>query len=155
MSFWKRWGAQFLYNAGTMSRFWGLRYHHKRYFQSAERLFTRALALDDNVHRARLNRGILRYRELGNWKDALADFTALVERGALVEDALFNRGMAHYHGADYHAAASDFERFLEIAPESMWAETAFIQLHMMRSIIEDLRKQVTDTPPELLLPGST
>lgn len=147
MNIWQWWWSRFYYNAGTLSRFAGLRYHRTNYFRSAERLFSRTLELDENLHRARLNRGILRYRELGDWKAAIHDFSELIHQTRFVDEALFNRGMAYYQGADYEAAANDFEQFLEIAPESEWAEAAFVQLHMMRSIIDDLPRRLNE-PPE-------
>jgi outer membrane protein assembly factor BamD (BamD/ComL family) len=46
--------------------------------------------------------------------------------------------MAHLEMSDYYAAADDLTTFLQIYPESKWADSARRQLDITRAILEDL-----------------
>jgi len=143
--------ARFFYNAATLSRFWGLRYHNSLFFKRAERQFSRALELDKGMEQAYLNRGILRYRELGDWAGAVQDFSTIIGQNPMHADAIFNRAMAYYHGGDYYDAAQNFAAYLQVAPDGRWAHTSNVQLHMLESILDDLPQKIAPPDDVILL----
>lgn len=143
--------ARLVHGVGTMRRFHALASRHRTDFQAAERWFTRALNLDNGYQLARFNRGLLRWRELDDWAGAIADFTTLLAQNADYVDALFNRAMTYARAGNYQSAIEDFERFLDIAPNSRWARHAYNQLDGLYAIADDLAKPLppTESPPLL------
>jgi lipoprotein NlpI len=79
--------------------------------------FSQAYALDPNLREARLDRGILYWREMGQIDDALADFNALLEEDPAYGPALLNRGMVAYEGGRYGEALADMEAYLALPRE--------------------------------------
>lgn len=135
--------AYWLYNWAIIQRYRGLRRQKRKRFEAAERYFTRALKLNENHIRARVNRGLVRWRELDDWAGAIKDFTTLLEQQPDYHLARFYRGMAFHRGGNYQAAAQDLYDFIRLAPKSRWAYDAQIQLDSLYAIIDDLPKLLT------------
>lgn len=85
---------------------------------AAVRYFTRACKADPSFRRARLERGVLLWRELGRPQEALADFDALLVEDPRYAPALLNRAMVSQNCGDFPAALKDLEAYLALpAPE--------------------------------------
>jgi tetratricopeptide (TPR) repeat protein len=134
----------FQFHWANMRRFVGLRTHDRRHFLAAEHHFTQALALNGNHQQARINRGVLRWRELDNWAGAIADFTTLLVQYPHHYLPLFYRSMAFCRAGDYHAAVRDLDAFIRADPQSRWVHHAIIQLDGLLAIIEDLSPMLPD-----------
>lgn len=81
----------------------------------AVRLFSWAYQIDASYRKARLDRGVLYWRELGKVKEALADFDALLDEDAGYSPALFNRAMAYQSCGRFSDAIQDLEEYLQLA----------------------------------------
>lgn len=125
-----------------MQRFMGLRTHNRQRFLDAEHHFSRALQLNEHHYQARINRGLLRWRELDDWEGAIVDFTTLMTEKPHEHLPLFYRGMAYCRAGDYHAAVRDFDTFIRAAPHSRWTHHAMIQLDGLLAVIDDLPKML-------------
>ena len=124
----------------------GVRTRNRRHFLAAERTLTHVLSLNSQHIKARINRGLIRWRELDNWSGAITDFTRLLDQQSDYHIALFYRGMALYRAGDYRASALDLDTFIRFAPQSRWVHHAAIQLEGLRAIIDELPKLLS--PPK-------
>jgi len=70
--------------------------------------------MDPNLREARLDRGIIYFREMKRLDDALADFDALIEEDPDYGPALLNRSMLRQEQGQYQQALTDLERFLAL-----------------------------------------
>jgi tetratricopeptide (TPR) repeat protein len=78
--------------------------------------FTHALALNDGLSDAWLNKGFLRIRE-GNGRDALPLLQKGMERGARRQAlAVFARGVAYEQIGDFRSAYADLRRAHDLEP---------------------------------------
>ena len=83
---------------------------------SADADFNMALAIDENLSDAWLNKGFLRLRQ-GNGHEALPLIEEGIKRGPQRQAlALFARGVAHEQMGEFHAAYSDLRRARELEP---------------------------------------
>ncbi len=145
-----RFVAYCLYHWAVIQRYRGLRRRKRQRFEAADRYFTRALKLNQRYLKARVNRGLVRWRELDDWAGAIDDFTQVLSQHPDYHIARFYRGMAFHRTGDYRAAAQDLHDFIRLAPNSRWAYDAQIQLDSLYAIIDDLPKLLTagNTLPE-------
>jgi tetratricopeptide (TPR) repeat protein len=102
---------------GSLHRNFGNRSSFAREHEAAVRRFTRAYQLDPNLREARLDRGVLYFRELGRLDEALADFDALLAEDPHYGPALLNRAMLAQERGQYHQALTDLEMFLTLLDE--------------------------------------
>jgi len=109
--------ARIYYMWGSLHRNFGNRSSFAREHEAAVRRFTRAYQLDPNLREARLDRGVLYFRELGRLDEALADFDALLAEDPHYGPALLNRAMLAQERGQYHQALTDLEMFLTLLDE--------------------------------------
>ena len=109
--------ARVYYMWGSLHRNFGNRRSFKREHLSAIKRFTQAIETDPTLREARLDRGIILYRELGRFDEARADFDALLEEDPKYGPALLNRAMAAQEDADYIQALADLEAYLDLPVE--------------------------------------
>jgi tetratricopeptide (TPR) repeat protein len=137
------------FRLAVWEKYRGLRSYKKRYFQNSEMHFSEVLAFDAQHLGAWIGRGIVRWRELDDFMGAIDDFNhALRLSPSHAPEILFYRSMAYSRGGNYHAAISDFERILDIAPRSRFARDAYAQLASLYAIISEL----PDVPDQLSTP---
>ncbi|MBP8000356.1 MAG: tetratricopeptide repeat protein [Chloroflexi bacterium] len=110
--------AYLIYYYGGMHRFIGNRFNYREAHRRAVRFFSLAYRIDKSYRKARLDRGVLYWRELGKMKEALADFDALLRDDPTYTQALFNRAMAYQDCGRYPDAVRDLENFLTLASPS-------------------------------------
>jgi regulator of sirC expression with transglutaminase-like and TPR domain len=84
---------------------------------------------------AYLRRGVIRGRELGEHREAVADLTRVIELSPEWPEPYLQRGLTQRFHGDPRAAVGDLERYLELGGMPVWREEAERQLAMLR---EDL-----------------
>ena len=130
--------AYLIYYYGGMYRFIGNRFHMRTAHRTAVRFFSLAYRIDNNYRKARLDRGVLYWRELGQTKEALADFEALLQEDPAFTPALFNRAMTYQSCGRFPDAIRDLEQYLELADpiEDDYYNTARRTLLLLRGLLE-------------------
>ena len=109
--------ARIYYMWGSLHRNFGNQTSFLREHQAAVRRFSRAYELDPNLRQARLDRGIIYFREMTRYDEALSDFNALLEEDAEYGPALLNRAMVYQEQGQYQNALTDLEQFLTLENE--------------------------------------
>ena len=133
--------ARVYYMWGSLHRNFGNRSSFKREHLSAVKRFTQAFETDPTLREARLDRGIILYRELGRLDEAMADFDALLSEDPNYGPALLNRAMAAQENADYSQALSDLELYLALPAED-------VEYRLLAERTADLlRDIVAEMPP--------
>jgi tetratricopeptide (TPR) repeat protein len=98
--------------------------------------YTRATVLDPAYAQAYYSRGVLYWREIGNYYRAIQDLTRVLELVPSWAEAHFNRAMAYRLRNEPDKAIADFEHYLAQGQDTFWLESA------QRQILE-LRRQHT------------
>jgi len=124
--------AYLVYTWGGLHRLFGNRNSMRREHEAAVRYFTKAFEIDPTFHRVRLERGILLFRELGRYEEALADFNFLLEEKSDYSNlAILNRAILHQQNAQFTEALADLNAFLEQPENSYYAEA-----YRMRELLQ-------------------
>ncbi len=136
---WRIIWARILYMWGSLHRNFGNRSSFNREHQQAVRRFSQAYEMDPDLREARLDRGILLYRELGLLDEAKADFDALLDDDPAYGPALLNRAMLAQERGHYALALADLDAYLALPQEDdeywpMASRTAAV----LREIVADL-----------------
>jgi tetratricopeptide (TPR) repeat protein len=95
---------------------------------SAVENYTRAIVLDPSYALCYYSRGILYWREIGNYYRAIQDLTRTLELSSSFAQAYFNRGMAHKLRNEPERALADFERYLDHGSDEFWLDAARRQI---------------------------
>ena len=103
-----------VYTWGGLHRYFGNTNNMSTEHEAAVRYFTRAYEINPAFYQARLARGILLYRELGQLDEAKADFDALLKIDPDYGAALFNRAMVAEANGRYQDALNDLETYLTL-----------------------------------------
>lgn len=90
--------------------------------------YTRAIALDPAYTYAYFSRGVLRWRELGEYEDAIKDLSRVIELDPAWTEALFNRALSYRMNMQYQEAIADLKRYLEVGTDEYWLESTRRQL---------------------------
>lgn len=130
--------AYLIHYWGGIYRFIGNRYNMAEAHRIAVRLFSLAYQVDMSYRKARLDRGVLYWRELGQFKEALGDFDALLEEDPGYIQALFNRAMAYQGCGRFADAIGDLESYLELtAIEDDYYPVAKRNLILLKGLLEE------------------
>ena len=126
--------AYLVYTWGGLHRLFGNRNSMRSEHEAAVRYFTKAYNIDPTFHRVRLERGILLYRELSRYDEALADFNFLLEVNSdYSSQALLNRALLYQQQSLFEASLADLNTFLALPPDEYYQE-AF----RMRGILHEM-----------------
>lgn len=125
--------AYVLYTWGGLHRLFGNANNLRREHERAVHYFTRAYAVNPQFRRARLERAIILWRELGRVDEALTDFDALLEEDPTYGKALFNRALAQQERGRYALALADLDAFLQLPQDDAYRDFA---LHLHRLLSE-------------------
>ncbi len=109
--------ARIYYMWGSLHRNFGNQSSFNREHRSAVRRFTQAYEMDPSLRKARLDRGIIFYREMGMLDEAMDDFDGLLEEDPTYSPALLNRAMVYQERGFYTEALSDLEAYLALPME--------------------------------------
>jgi tetratricopeptide (TPR) repeat protein len=127
--------AHFVYTWGGLHRYFGLKNNVRSEHEAAVRYFNRAYHIDKNFRRARLERSILLWRELGRLDEAIAEFDALLSEDPHYSPALLNRALAAQEGGRYESALADLEAYLRLPPDEYHREAARMAT-LLREIVQ-------------------
>ena len=131
--------ARIYYMWGSLHRNFGNRRSFRREHRSAIKRFTQAYEADPSLREARLDRGIILYRELGLHDDAMADFDALLAEDPHYGPALLNRAMAAQESGLYSQALADLDAYLALPVENEeYRLVSERTASLMREIIDEL-----------------
>ena len=131
--------ARIYYMWGSLHRNFGNRSSFSREHRSAIKRFTQAYEADPSLREARLDRGIILYRELGLHDEAMADFDALLIDDPQYGPALLNRAMAAHESGLYPQALADLEAYLALPVDNEeYRRVAQRTASLLREIIDEL-----------------
>lgn len=131
--------ARVYYMWGSLHRNFGNRNNFEREHLLAIKRFTKAYDTDPSLREARLDRGIILYRELGRFDEALADFDALLAEDPTYGPALLNKAMAEQEMALYAKALADLEAYLALSTENdQYRQLAERTAQLLREIVDEL-----------------
>lgn len=131
--------ARIYYMWGSLHRNFGNRSSFRREHRAAIRRFTQAYETDPSLREARLDRGILLYREMGRHDEAMADFDALLSEDPHYGPALFNRAMVAQECGRYPQALADLEAYLALpAGDDEYRRMAERTADLLREIVAEL-----------------
>jgi tetratricopeptide (TPR) repeat protein len=130
--------AWLVYTWGGLHRYFGNRNHMRSEHAAAVRYFGRAYAIDPTFRRARLERGVLLWRELEQPAAALAEFDALLTKDPNYGPALLNRAMVRQNEGHYEAALADLTAYLGLpkATTTAYRQEAERTAALLKELIE-------------------
>jgi tetratricopeptide (TPR) repeat protein len=133
--------ARFFYFWGSLHRNFGNQTSFHREHRAAVRRFTQAYEMDPSLRQARLDRGIVLYREMGLLDEAMADFDALLAEDPSYSPALLNRAMVHQEKGQYREALSDLELYLHMpATDQDYRQIASRTAALLREIVAEVEE---------------
>jgi tetratricopeptide (TPR) repeat protein len=131
--------ARFYYFWGSLHRNFGNQSSFHREHRAAVRRFTQAYEMDSSLRQARLDRGIVLYREMGLLDEAMADFDALLAEDPSYSPALLNRAMVFQEKGQYSEALSDLELYLDLpAIDEDYRQIASRTAALLREIVAEV-----------------
>jgi tetratricopeptide (TPR) repeat protein len=113
-------------------RHFGNLYGNQLEHRTAIEDYTRATVLDPTYVQAYYSRGVLYWREVGNYLGAIQDLTRVGELAPTWAETWFNRGLAYKLRGEPDRAIADFERYLAEGTDEFWLESARRQLAELR-----------------------
>lgn len=142
---WRLLIARVLYMWGSLHRNFGNKSNFAREHRYAIRRFTQAYNLDPNLRRARLDRGIIYYRELGMLDEAISDFDALLEEDPEYGPALLNRAMVAQERGQYESALADLDSYLLLpVTDQEYYRVADRTAAILRELVSDLSSESSE-----------
>lgn len=124
---------------GSLHRNFGNKSSFAREHQSAVKCFGQAYKLDPNFRRARLDRAILLYREMGLYDEAKDDLDALLAEDPAFEPALLNRAMMAQELGSYESALEDLETYLALPTEDEeYRRIAMRTADLLREVVNEM-----------------
>lgn len=133
----RRLAARIIHMRGSLHRNFGNTSSFSREHRAAFYCFSRAYELDPAFRKARLDRAVLLWRELGEVEGALLDFDAMLAEDPQDQPALLNRAMALQEQGRYRDALTDLEIYLQLPPENAeYTAAAARSAELLRSILE-------------------
>jgi tetratricopeptide (TPR) repeat protein len=136
MTIW-HYGVSFFYMwSARVHRHFGIVSCNLDEYASAVSDYSRVLDANPGFAEAYLERGILLWRELGQARQAIVDFTVALRLRPGWPAALFFRGLAHQGASNYSAAIHDLSTYLE-SEDLSWREDAVRQLSLLHLIWGD------------------
>jgi tetratricopeptide (TPR) repeat protein len=142
---WRIIWARILYMWGSLHRNFGNRSSFNREHQYAVRRFSQAIEMDPELREARLDRGILLYRELGLLDEAKADFDALLDDDPAYGPALLNRALLAQERGQYALALADLDAYLVLPhQDDEYRRLADRTAAVLREVVAELGEASTD-----------
>jgi len=120
--------SRFLRRLADAQRHMGNANANRQEHRAAVGSYTRAIALDPAYTYAYFSRGVLRWRELGEYEPAIEDLSMVLDLDPTWADALFNRALAYKMQMQYKEAIDDFQRYLREGSDEFWLEATRRQL---------------------------
>jgi tetratricopeptide (TPR) repeat protein len=125
--------SRFYRRLADAHRHFGNLYGDRQEHWAAVENYTRATVLDPTYAEAYYSRGLLYWREIGNYDRAIQDLTQALALEPIRTEAYFNRGLAYSLRNEPDKAMADLEWYLAEGTDDFWLESARRQLEEMRS----------------------
>lgn len=129
--------AYLLYTWGGLHRYFGNQNLMRSEHETAVSYFTRALQTDPTFRQARLARGVLLWRELGRFDEAMTDFDALLANNPHDAPALLNRALVRQQNGRFRLALTDLETYLSLSHDDPHRTEAQRIANLLRELIAD------------------
>lgn len=129
--------SRFLRRLADAHRHMGNAYGNRQEHRAAVGNYTRAIVLDPSYTYVYFSRGVLRWRELGEFEAAIDDLTRVIELDPTWAEAFFNRALAYKMNMQYDQAIADFQRYLEEGNDQFWLDAARKQLEELAEMTAD------------------
>ena len=126
--------SRFLRRLADAHRHMGNAYGNRQEHRAAVGNYTRAINLDPAYTYCYFSRGVLRWRELGEYEAAIEDLSRVIELDPTWAEACFNRALAYKMNMQYDRAIADFQRYLEEGSDQFWLDAARRQLEELGEI---------------------
>ena len=120
--------SRFLRRLADAHRHFGNQYSNRQEYRAAVGNYSRAIRLDPGYAEALYSRGVLYWREMGQYDSAIQDLTRVLELEPTRTLAYFNRALAYKMQNEPGKATADFERYLAEGEDGFWLESARRQL---------------------------
>jgi tetratricopeptide (TPR) repeat protein len=129
--------SRFLRRLADAHRHFGNAYGNRLEYEAAKSNYGRAIRLDPDYVEAIFSRGVLHWREFGDYDSAIEDLTRVLDLAPSRVEAYLNRGLAYQMRLDVDQAIADFECYLEAGTDDFWLEVARDQLTELRAKLTD------------------
>ncbi|HQE91428.1 MAG TPA: tetratricopeptide repeat protein [Anaerolineae bacterium] len=130
------------YWIGVVHRYVGNSYGSRWEYEAAVEAFNHAVKWKPDFAQVYLDRGILYWRELDHPRKAIHDLTRAMDLDPHLDEAQFNRAIAHQQLREYAEAIADFQGYLAVGVHPYWREHA-------ESMIRELSEWVLDSKTTL------
>lgn len=134
---WGRVRARWWYIWGLSLCYRGNRGHDQAFYRAGVAAFGRALRIWPGFATAHYRRGLIRGRELGEHRPALADLTRASELRPEWADPYLQRGLFQRFHGDPQAAIADLERYIALTEAGYWRDEAQRQIAICRGEASD------------------
>jgi len=124
--------SRFLRRLADAHRHFGNLHGDRQEYRAAVANYGRAIRLDPSYAEAYYSRGVLHWREFGDYERAIEDLTTVLELAPSRAEAYFNRALACKMNQEVDQAIADFERYLEVGRDDFWLDAARRQLAELR-----------------------
>jgi tetratricopeptide (TPR) repeat protein len=133
----RRWLAYGWFIWGQSWCYWGVRTAEPTLFRFGISSYDHAIRIWPDFTRAFYWRGLIRGRELGQYREAIGDLTRAVELNPEWPDPYLQRGLFQRFHGDPQAAIADLQRYLSLGGELYWRIEAERQIAQLRAEIAD------------------
>lgn len=137
VSFWRRLLARWWYAWGLSLCYNGHRTADRSFYEEGVRAFARAVRTWPGFARAYYRSGLIRGRELGEYRLALNDLGRAI---ALLPDwpePYLQRGLFYRFHGEPAAAIVDLQRYLDLGGTGYWRSEAERQIALIRADLEE------------------
>ena len=117
-------------------RHFGNLYGNQQEHWAAVEHYTRATIYDPDYAQAFYSRGVLYWREIGNYYRAIQDLSQVLKLDPTWAEAYFNRGLAYKLHDERPKAIADFQRYLAEGQDAYWLDAAQRQLEELQEEAE-------------------
>lgn len=131
------WLAYLAYYWGCVHRYFGNAHGVLAEHEAAVRWYTRALKIDPSFTGARLQRAVLRWRELGQLELALQDLDAVLAGDPRQREALISRAFIRQAQGDFKAALADLEVYLGLPKGDDYRDSAARTAAYLRELVHE------------------
>ena len=124
--------AQLCFLCGQSACYWGVRTAERSIFRIGLIFFNWALRIWPGFALAYYRRGLVRGRELGQYREALRDLGEAIKLEPEWPEPYLQRGLFQRFQGNSRAAMADLEQYLSLGGELYWRLEAERQLQMIR-----------------------
>lgn len=132
ISVWRQTMAQLCFVFGQSTCYWGIRTAERGIFRLGLAFYSWALALWPEYALAYYRRGLVRGRELGQYREALRDLGEAIRLEPDWPEPYLQRGLFQRFQGNSRGAMSDLEQYLILGGEVYWRLEAERQLRIIR-----------------------